>query len=246
MIGSSNYTVINEAGEWVVPVPVADGVTVFFFYLFKNPVTEVSVVAPKEYFGDKEEKFISFGNELYTYVSFNNLEGDYKLQVTDDITVSINGEEITGYYVGEPNLMNKVVLSLKPPLTATDLSPKVGADEFYEFGVTLTRQEETLTYSKLEYKREAANFHMTGLVRTVRDVLGVDCHLARMPNDFLIDATYQPSNANDLPEEWSLSPKPFIPLRARTSEVDETPIDGIIPYDFDWDDDIALLLEQKY
>ena len=95
--------------------------------------------------------------------------------------------------------MNKVVLSLKPPLTATDLSPKVGADEFYEFGVTLTRQEETLTYSKLEYKREAANFHMTGLVRTVRDVLGVVGCIRLQVNPFQVSVK---SSAQTKYDRW--------------------------------------------
>ena len=245
-INQSNYTVLVEGGEGVIPIPEGSPIA-YFFYLFKNPVTPVSEIEAKEYYGDKEESFTSFGIETYTFADFPNLQGDNKLQLGDDIEITVRGEVLEDYFFGVPPGKSNPVISFKPPLTEKNLKVQIDSDGFYKSTVVLTRQEEVLTYSKLEYKREAAQFVTSGGMKVVRVIGTESFNLVKMPSNFLIDIAHQTGNENPEPEEWSLTEKPFIPLRARESDVADAPklpIGAVIS--FNWADNIAILLDQKY
>lgn len=239
MIDANTFTAIEYNGDWVIPVPVDDSIS-FYFYLFPNPVTPVSEIIEKEYQADKETVVAFRG---YTITEFLNLEGDNKLQEDDEIEITVAGEVIEGYFFGKPPEGGNAVISFKPPLADEDLGIPVTEDGFYKQSVTLIRTEEVITRSKQEYKYESVSYVKSGGTRVELEIDGSTYHLARMPNDFLIQKAYQPGNDNPKPEFWSLTEEPFIPLRASESGVRDNGDFGI---SFNWAENILILLNQKY
>jgi hypothetical protein len=246
MIDADTFTAIEYNGDWVIPVPVDASIS-FYFYLFPNPVTPVSEIIEKEYQADKEEIIRDFFDEiLYVKTEFLNIEGDNKLKDGDEIEITVAGKTIEGYFFGDPPGSSNPIISFKPPLADEDLGIPVTEDGFYKEAVVLIRTEEVITRSKQEYKYESVNYVESGGVRVELEIGESTYHLARMPNDFLIQKAYQPGNDNPKPEFWSLTEEPFIPLRASESDVRDNGDFGQVEVPFNWAENILILLNQKY
>jgi hypothetical protein len=252
LINDLNYIPYLYSGTYYLAADINNAYS-DFTYIFPNPVTLVEDTEDVDYIAENAKVVIyNLSGDYYIKTEFRNLTGDKKLRVDDTIKITVNGELLEGYFFGKPPASGDAIISFYTPLLGADLDIEVYDDLTFKDSIILTRTEDVITYSKLEVRIEPVRFLTSGGSNVVVNVNGVDSWLIKMPNDFVINASYQVGNSNEVAERWSIGTPTYslIPDRAFHT-VDAFTKSGIITVTKDqvftkWGNKITQLLEQKY
>jgi hypothetical protein len=214
----ANYQIYQEGGTYYLAVRTErngePNIWTQFNYLYVNPVTPLNEDENIEYSAIEEitvPETTLFNSTVpeFTFVKWDGLFEDspYELKTDDNIKITKNGIELTGYFFGKRfgNVtFDSARISFKPPLADTDLGVKVSADGFFVDDVVLTRTKTITTYSKQEMRQEPVRFLKSGGNKVVRVIDGKDHWLIKMPEDFIIDQGYQPGVNKPKAEEFNI------------------------------------------